>query len=382
MTALAAAPPSVKGWCPGAHRPMASGDGLIVRVGAPMGRLTRDQVLGLCDLAAEFGNGVLDLTSRANLQIRGVTESGHPALIEALVALGLIDSDPMAERRPAVTATPLWHDGDRTCRLAVRLMARLPDFPALPAKFGIALDAGPAPVLTAVSADIRVEGAADGGLTVRADGAPSGTAVTEADAVETVLDLARWFHGSAAEGERRMAKLLDRATLPACWTGTQPAPAAPPLQPGQSAHGPLLGAAFGQIDAGDLARLVAHSGAVALRLAPGRLFLLEDGEPGDAAPFLADAGDPLLGIDACPGAPACASATVGTRPLARALAGRVPAGLHVSGCAKGCARPRSARLTLVGRDGRFDLIRDGSSGDTPRETGLTPADILAKADRL
>ena len=34
--------PEAKGWCPGAYRPMMSGDGLVVRVRPTLARLTRD----------------------------------------------------------------------------------------------------------------------------------------------------------------------------------------------------------------------------------------------------------------------------------------------------------------------------------------------------
>ena len=82
-TAIAGTP-QVKGWCPGALRPMLSGDGLVVRVRPHGGRLSRVQAAGIAALAAQHGNGLLDLTSRANLQIRGVEQSSHPALIESL----------------------------------------------------------------------------------------------------------------------------------------------------------------------------------------------------------------------------------------------------------------------------------------------------------
>ena len=39
--------PDAKGWCPGAYRPMMSGDGLVVRVRPVLARLTQAQVLGL-----------------------------------------------------------------------------------------------------------------------------------------------------------------------------------------------------------------------------------------------------------------------------------------------------------------------------------------------
>lgn len=53
---------------------MMSGDGLIVRIRPRLGRLTREQSLGLCALSQSEGNGILDLTSRANLQMRGVQQ--------------------------------------------------------------------------------------------------------------------------------------------------------------------------------------------------------------------------------------------------------------------------------------------------------------------
>ena len=60
----------IKGWCPGALRPMQSGDGLVVRVRPFGGRLDAAQISGLAHLAEHHGNGLIDVTSRANLQIR------------------------------------------------------------------------------------------------------------------------------------------------------------------------------------------------------------------------------------------------------------------------------------------------------------------------
>ena len=51
--------------------------------------------------------------------------------------------------------------------------------------------------------------------------------------------------------------------------------------------------------------------------------------------------------------------------------------LHVSGCSKSCAHRGPASLTLVGRDGRYDLIRNGSAADRPSLTGLTVDQIEA-----
>ncbi|MEL6888251.1 MAG: hypothetical protein AAFO86_06030, partial [Pseudomonadota bacterium] len=51
---------TVKGWCPGAYRPMMSGDGLIVRIRPRLGRLDSTQVLGLCGLSQVGAAGQVD----------------------------------------------------------------------------------------------------------------------------------------------------------------------------------------------------------------------------------------------------------------------------------------------------------------------------------
>lgn len=376
----------VRGWCPGAHRPMAAGDGLLVRVRPPLARLTLAQARGLCELAQRRGSGHIDLTSRAGLQLRGVAPQDHGAVVDALCGLGLLDADPAQESRPALLVAPAWEPGDATERIALELAARLGELPALPAKFGFAVDAGPAPVLAEVPADVRIERAASGGLIVRADGAAAGHPVAQAGAAKAALALAAWFAataGSTDAAPRRMRRHLanqplarDVALLEA------PAAAAALPGPGPSDLGPVYGVAFGRIEAPALDRLLHDSGAAALRLTPQRTLILEAGRWVTAPGFLTSADDPLRRIDACPGAPACTSATVPTRALARALAPvlasvapGVPRSLHVSGCAKGCARARPADLTLVGRDGRFDLVRGGRAGDAPARTGLSPDDL-------
>ena len=65
---------AIKGWCPSALRPMLSGDGLVVRLRPRGGRLSAAQAVGIAALAKRCGNGLIDLTGRANLQIRGVRE--------------------------------------------------------------------------------------------------------------------------------------------------------------------------------------------------------------------------------------------------------------------------------------------------------------------
>ncbi|MFZ5930422.1 MAG: hypothetical protein ACOY15_04305 [Pseudomonadota bacterium] len=82
-----------RGWCPSVLRPMESGDGLIVRVQPHEQRITAPQMRALAHAAAQFGNGIIELTRRANLQIRGVTAGSLAHLQEALRETGLFDED-------------------------------------------------------------------------------------------------------------------------------------------------------------------------------------------------------------------------------------------------------------------------------------------------
>lgn len=375
--------PAAKGWCPSAHRPMMSGDGLVVRIRPRLGRLTRDQVLGLCTAARRFGSGMIDLTNRANLQLRGVTEENHAALVTELEALDLVDSNPAHEARRNIVTAPLWQTGNETERLAHELAVRVTALPDLPVKFGFAVDAGDAPILGSVSADIRIERGQSGGLIVRADGATQGQSVSFDDAVAATAELADWFLQTGGTDSRRMARHLRATPLPAEMQQEAPAEAVQPLVPGMTSHGLACGAPLGQTTAAALEKLIHLSDATAIRITPWRLFILEGAQETATNDFITAPGNPLLNVDACPGAPFCASAKVETRDLARALASNGMQGLHISGCSKGCARPRATHTTLVGRDdGRFDLVRDGCAWDTPALSGLTADELVHGSESL
>lgn len=394
--------PVVQGWCPGALRPMRSGDGLVVRVRPPGGRLTQEQAAGLAALARAHGNGLIDLSARANVQLRGVTEASHAPLIARLAGLGLLDADPDREARRNIVVTPFWGDGDAAPVIAAALAEALAadDAPATPGKFGYAVDTGPVPVLRDVSADIRIERGPHG-LICRADTAPRGVPVTVETSAVVALDLARWFlsAGGAPEGRGRMAALLRRVDLPARFDGADlrdggsaaslsaagedtglgllSTRRASPPAPGPTPAGVMVGLAFGQMHADTLAALAALG---PLRVTPWRMLLLEGQAARPAIPgLITRADDPLRRVVACTGAPGCLQAHAATRPLARALAPHVPPGalLHVSGCAKGCAHPGPAALTLTATPGGFDLIRGGTAADPPVQTGL-PAAALSR----
>lgn len=362
----------VKGWCPDAWHPMAAGDGLLVRVRPPMGRIDTAQLVGLSEAAATHGNGLIDLTSRANLQIRGVSEQGWRPLVERLVSLGLTDADPVMESRRALMVAPDWRAGDDTARIAGELVGRLAELPELPAKAGFLIDAGHAPQLIGEAGDFRIERGADGGLSLRADGRALGVHVAVGQEVDRLIALAHWFVASGGPAAGRMAR--HAAPLPD-WAQGQIvlASAAMPVRPGAHPMGFAYGVPFGQIEAPMLAELATG----AIRLTPWRTLIVEGDAGRSIRGLLHDPLDPLLRVDACPGTPRCPQASVETRLLARRIAPHVDGRLHVSGCAKGCACATAADLCIIGRDGHYDIARNAKAGSPPLRAGMDMPALLA-----
>ncbi len=128
-----------------------------------------------------------------------------------------------------------------------------------------------------------------------------------------------------------------------------------------------IAAPFGRVETGQLRKLadvIIAEGCEEIRLSPWRtLYVGLPGRPSaqsilDAAArdgLIIDPCDPLLQIEACPGAPGCPSTALDTRGDGRRIAGLLRsfgfAGtVHVSGCAKGCAKSGPADLVLVGSE--------------------------------
>jgi precorrin-3B synthase len=432
--------PAIKGWCPGALRPMESGDGLIVRLKITGGIVPLDLAARIADWSAQWGNGEIDLTSRVNLQLRGVSERNLPGLHAVLEEDGLLDGNADGEAVRNVIASPL-AGVDPDALLDVRpLVKELEDRLAgdlalhrLPAKFGFAIDDGGWFGLRDVSADIRFEAVAGSAFEIHLDGADEGIGLCGPDKlVDVAAALARGFlrcrvdfgsdvrrmrdlvarigaeaianeaslalkSTSPLEGEvgakRRVGGMVQPPrNYPICGTITpHPSAKAPPTSPSRGeALGPVVigvGLPFGRIAAEQLTRLADSAtvlGAHELRLTPWRTIFIPMPSTIAAQTLyaeLADTGlifdpaDPRLHVAACAGQPSCLHATTKVREDAAHLAAfatKAPGiTLHVSGCAKGCAHPRPAPVTLVGRDGKYDLIRDGAPSDSPLLRGLT-----------
>ena len=81
--------------CPGALRPWAADDGLLVRLRLIGGRVSAASLRSLMDVAEEYGDGRIHVTSRTNLQVRALPSSDGRLPDEALAAIeatGLLPS--------------------------------------------------------------------------------------------------------------------------------------------------------------------------------------------------------------------------------------------------------------------------------------------------
>ncbi|MFA9229569.1 MAG: precorrin-3B synthase [Microgenomates group bacterium] len=378
--------PTIQGWCPGALRPMMSGDGLVLRIRPVAARLTQSQALGLADLSRRFGNGLIDFSSRGNVQLRGVSTQGHSDLIAALAALGLVDETPKAEAQRNITVSPFWTQQDQTVDVSaqvVKVMSQR-EAPVLPSKFGVAIDLGPTPVLQDISADIRVERDAEGSLLLVANGMARGMTCHIDHIADHLQKLAAWFvaAGGVTGGRGRMARLIANGTVPDGFDQTprQVQDPATRFVPSVVLVGAMVGFDFGQTDWKTLTAL-AEIGP--LRITPWRMIIVEGArQMPHVAGLITDPQDPMLWVTACTGKPGCLQALQPTRPLGRALAPHLQGPLHVSGCTKGCAHPKAAEMTLVATATGFDFIRQGRADDTPTLRSLTAADLCAHPNLL
>jgi precorrin-3B synthase len=155
-----------------------------------------------------------------------------------------------------------------------------------------------------------------------------------------------------------------------------------------------FGAAFGILDANMLdaaARAAEMFGAGEIRLTPWRALILPGVSEKQASAisayfaahgFVVDRGDARLVVVACGGASTCEQGTTDTHADALALMTfarsfcKTGVALHVSGCAKGCARQAATPLTLIAHEGFYDLVTDQCA----RDAGLSDAERLGLAE--
>ncbi|MBV8753685.1 MAG: precorrin-3B synthase [Hyphomicrobiales bacterium] len=378
-----------RGTCPGLADPMPTGDGLLARL-AVARPIPLDIFGSLCAAARTHGNGIVEITSRGSVQVRGLTSKSAPNFAASVAALEV--ADPTGGR---VLASPLAGLDPYEIFDVTSMADRLRDFlldsrlaATLAPKVSVVVDGGGVLHLDAVPCDIRLRAESTGSAIqfefMITNEVTLGTMAPE-HAIKAATEL---LHAIAAHGPEARARDLphpaDFGRQPRAGGETARSPVQPigthPLRDGSVALG--IGLPFGHSDSETLQRIVEQTqraGAAAVRPAAGRVLLLIGLPPARASElavkaerlgFITNPDDPRRRVVACSGAPACAAAEIPTRALAPAVAAAARPEtrlIHVSGCAKGCAHPGAGDVTVVGIGGRCGIVPNGRAQDAPIE---------------
>ncbi|MFI8100189.1 cobalamin biosynthesis protein CobG [Streptomyces sp. NPDC086023] len=402
--------------CPGALRLHAADDGYLARVRLPAGLLTARQAALLGEAAERFGDGNLDVTSRGNVQLRGLADACGAELAALLDGAGLLPA-PGHERVRNIVATPMsgldgpperdvlpWvREFDRRLCADARVTA-------LSGRFLFAFDDGRGDV-AALDPDVTVlavggsAGAGVGAL-VRLGAGADAVEVGAGDAPRAALLAAHAFldavqvAGTKAwrVGElpaehalcaREFVGRLSRDGIGARYRADVVWPYAAPVRPRGVGAGPrshlCVLPPLGRFSAGQWRELVRVAGLSRgpLRITPWRGVVLAD-VPVDGAALLERAGLVVAGdsvwesVTACTGRPGCAKSLADVRadaPLAVGAtggAGVLP--VHFAGCERRCGHPRGTDwVDLVAAPDGYRLTAPGR----PARTGLAPTDLAA-----
>lgn len=387
-------PSARRGACPTLDRPMQTGDGLLARLRPAGGTFTLHQFRQLTHAAQQYGNGILELSARGSVQIRGLAADTVDPMASEIDAAGIsVPAGPVIELPPlhGIFADEV-ADAVAMEQLVRMQLAELLRSAALAPKLSIIVDGGGVFGLAAISADIRLVALAPGiwVVAIAGDGRSARPIAqgTADQAVHAVGDVLRLLISMGRYKRCRDIASVWRPSTPrmdalptACPPGGQAAVVGVHAAPdGTTTVG--LKPRFGQMRAREIAgflNAIETLGVRDIRPAPGRCLFITGLTPLDAASvqklapqhgLSADLHAPSDHIAACSGAGACASGHYATKTLAETIVAGSPTLLdgtltvHLSGCSKGCAHPRQA-LTIVGTADGYDLIFDGRASDAP-----------------
>ena len=384
--------------CPGLFRIVPARDGGICRIKIPLARLSEGQCRAIADAAGRFGSGVIEITNRANLQIRGIAPAQAASVAAALVEAELgpdrhdgddirnvmvsptagIDAGQIIDVRPLAEELLDRLQADEHCR-------------ALSPKFSFLIDGGEDVAVVDHPHDIWVSSLDNermaigfaGCPPVEAVDAPAAGMIRKADLVATVIAAVAVFHEMADDpaitrlrhlfAGRPREVFLRRLRLGSTIAGwRRRAPKSRPVGIGRQRDGrayvgavPPLGRVTPALLLG-AAETASRFGVDELRLTPWQGVLMPSvSEPEtamanlDRLGFICDPATPLAGMIACAGSSRCASGLADAKADALVLAPMLPRGtrtVHVSGCTKSCASPAAADRTLVALgSGLYDL---------------------------
>ncbi|GAB2583300.1 hypothetical protein [Microlunatus antarcticus] len=339
--------------CPGVLRPHEAADGAMVRVRVPGGQTTGAALRDLSRLAQTYGSGLLQLTSRGSLQVRGLPAAVPEPFEDAVGAAGFLPSA-AHERVRNVVASPL--TGLSGGRADLRpLVARLdralvaePRLADLPGRFLFVLDDGRGDV-DGLGGDLgyRALDAGRGELMVgeRRRVRP----VRLVEVADTLVALALRFL------ERRTDEWHVRQLTEPLVEGTEPAlrPPSVPAAPDVVGAHLVVDVPLGLLSPVQVDAVHAAVGGGPVVVTPWRSLVLPDAGPARSAlaavGLVTEPGSAWSLVSACVGSPWCSQGRAETQTLAAQLvaAGGPGVRTHLSGCERRCGAPAEAHTDLV-----------------------------------
>lgn len=355
--------------CPGALQTHTAADGELARIRLPGGVMSADQMETVALAAIDYAASTLELTSRGNIQIRGVRDTASVA--ELLTASGLLPSA-SHERVRNIVASPLAGRNGGLCdtsELVTGLdsaLQRDPLLAQLPGRFLFGIDDGRGDI-SGLGADVGLHALDASTAALLLGGRDTGVRIDVADAIDELVDVATRFIEIRGKSWR-VTELGDPTALlgsrtPTTSPGTTwPAQTRPPVGWIEQDDGRItLGAAvpLGVLDA-EVARYLAAVGAP-LAVTPWRsvlIFDLDEGVADAALRVLAplglvfDENSAWLSLSACTGSPGCVHSLADVRAdAAAALDPHVTTHRHFVGCDRACGSPAHGAVLVATGDG-------------------------------
>ena len=357
--------------CPGALQVYTAADGALARVRLPGGLITAPQLEALARAATDSASPAMELTSRGNIQIRGIRDTEAAASVaEALAASGLLPSD-THERVRNIIASPLSGrvGAEPDIRgLVVELDTAIqahPELSRLPGRFLFGIDDGRGDI-SGLAADVGIHLLGDSAALLLA-GRDSGVRVAMDDAVGAVVTVAARFAETRGTCWR-INELDDPEPLLADFPvtaepgGTWQPVTRPPVGWIQQSDGRVaLGAAapLGVLQARVAEYLAAINAPMAIT--PWRsvlVFDLDEGVADAALRVLAPMGlvfdetSPWLSVSSCTGSPGCEHSAADVRADVTARIDEPAAGhRHFVGCERACGSPPAGEVLVATGDG-------------------------------
>jgi len=181
--------------CPGALHLHQAADGALARVRLPGGMITAGQLESVAEAAERFAAGIIELTARGNLQVRGITDTS--AVADAVAAAGLLPSS-THERVRNIVASPLSGrlGGVVDVRPWVTALDHAiqagPDLAQLPGRFWFSIDDGSADV-SGLAADVGVHAIDAETVALLLAGRDTGIRLTPDAAIGALVTIASRF---------------------------------------------------------------------------------------------------------------------------------------------------------------------------------------------